>query len=922
MPRRRSRSPAPARQSLAAGGAAAAVSPASGVANDAQAETPQAAVAASETRRSGDDHQSVDALYEKYGFPLTIMVSCLVLTAAMTGAHLYSSSSQHLLHSWSLVAAVVTVAIWDVALSHAIYKHSRGPGGSPTRTRRVASASNASADLPSVEPVDADLACPICFEVFYQPVSLECQHNVCKTCLVAWLRAQAQNREQTRCPVARCAISPFVPHDFNRALQAQCESRCPAAFASRKQEASSDTGHAAIRRRAIEDVAALRRAMPRFAFAGLLSGGALHPALDAFLVLLLYFVAPISLLSWSWRRYGMAAELLTSYGTPALSAQIVAVVCLFGAHIALVLGCCGRVKDSKQKKAAFEFAYYLPMFFVAALALTWTRPLSATLLDGAWCAGSYCLLFLWHGGHGLQTEYELASRPAPDQPFAARPHELLRPLATDWEPIFSQRHGVFFYRHRALNAPQHGAPPLGLHQTLSRQRAEVPGGRNSHWPAGVAASACAACLRLFFHFGGRLSVLGRAALHSPLSVVAVLAAAAFPRAIRGRTTDVVAVTALLYALASACLSLNDVLLPPSRLSPGGGFGGDGVGGGGFGGGGFGGGADGGAGGDMPGGSVVDPSPTVAARGLAFVRGAAASSSKGLVAAAAATAAEGGAGGFVHRLLLDEDGTVRATPLGLAVGCSLFLLPKSLRSGDGSDASRSETFVACMLACAVLQHLQARGGGWLIVRLHLCALPLADAIFQSCEVARSRSVLQTASLLGCVPCLLLIFARTLLAAPSTSWLAAVYTAPFLLFGLCFELFKGNDASWRPEWLVWSTDRPRRYLLLGALLLPLFGDLILTCCPDAQLLAEFVVTCTILCFLLFWRGLKPSAQPLAASLLVFTAAVPAFNLVGSNLALTAASTFPTLLSSGERLMRHGFGAVDSLQDWPWLVPVGRI
>ena len=94
------------------------------------------------------------------------------------------------------------------------------------------------------------------------------------------------------------------------------------------------------------------------------------------------------------------------------------------------------------------------------------------------------------------------------------------------------------------------------------------------------------------------------------------------------------------------------------------------------------------------------------------------------------------------------------------------------------------------------------------------------------------------------------------------------------------------------------------------------------PDAQLLAELIVTCTILCFLLFWRGLKPSAQPLAASLLVFTAAVPAFNLVGSNLALTAASTFPALLSSGEQLMRHGFGAVDSLQDWPWLVPVGRI
>lgn len=234
-------------------------------------------------------------------------------------------------------------------------------------------------------------------------------------------------------------------------------------------------------------------------------------------------------------------------------------------------------------------------------------------------------------------------------------------------------------------------------------------------------------------------------------------------------------------------------------------------------------------------------------------------------------------GYVHRLLLDpEEGTVRTSPLGLAVGCAIFFVPKNIKSGEGSDAARSECFAACMLACALFQHTMRLSGGWLLVRVHLVVLPLADTIFESCDAMRGRPVVQASCLAGTVPCLLFLVANTLRSAPSTSWLAAAYTAPFLLLGLCTELCKGNDAAWRHDWLQWSQP-PRRHLLLGALLLPLLHDVFLSWAgPEAYLLAELVVLCNVLCAILFWFGLKPNAQPAAASLLVLTASLPAWNL----------------------------------------------
>lgn len=380
---------------------------------------------------------------------------------------------------------------------------------------------------------------------------------------------------------------------------------------------------------------------------------------------------------------------------------------------------------------------------------------------------------------------------APSPDFPERPRFRQPALATDWEPLFSQRHRLFYYRQRS-----HLPGQLSASQTLDRRRAEIAGGLNPVWPAGIAALACLVSTRLFFYVGGQWATLGRSALHSPLPLASVLCAC-FPQRVCGRTADLFAVASFLYAIATVSLAL----------------------------------------------------------GVEYSAGS-------------------GAGGYVHNLLLDAEGTVRTTPLGLAIGCALFFVPKNLKSGEGSDAARSECFAACTLACALLQHTMRFSGGWLLVRTHVIALPLADAIFESCDAMRGRPVVQASCLAGTIPCLLFLFANTLRPSPSTSWLAAVYTAPLLLLGLCAEIFKGHDAAWRYDWLQWSQP-PRRHILLSMLLLPLMHDLFLSWHAEATLLSELVVLCNVLCALLFGLGLKPSAQPAAASLLVLSASLPAWN-----------------------------------------------
>ncbi|CAI5670153.1 unnamed protein product [Oreochromis niloticus] len=64
---------------------------------------------------------------------------------------------------------------------------------------------------------EEDLCCPVCQEVFRDPVILSCSHSFCKDCLKTWWR----ERPTHECPVCK-EISVYDP-PLNRALKNLCE---------------------------------------------------------------------------------------------------------------------------------------------------------------------------------------------------------------------------------------------------------------------------------------------------------------------------------------------------------------------------------------------------------------------------------------------------------------------------------------------------------------------------------------------------------------------------------------------------------------------------------------------------------------------------------------------------------------------------
>ncbi|KAG9330830.1 hypothetical protein JZ751_021934, partial [Albula glossodonta] len=66
---------------------------------------------------------------------------------------------------------------------------------------------------------EEDLTCPVCFDIFKDPVVLKCSHSFCKTCLQKyWEQTGSQE-----CPVCRRKSSEESP-PCNRALKNLCES--------------------------------------------------------------------------------------------------------------------------------------------------------------------------------------------------------------------------------------------------------------------------------------------------------------------------------------------------------------------------------------------------------------------------------------------------------------------------------------------------------------------------------------------------------------------------------------------------------------------------------------------------------------------------------------------------------------------------
>ncbi|XP_023194049.1 nuclear factor 7, ovary-like [Xiphophorus maculatus] len=79
---------------------------------------------------------------------------------------------------------------------------------------------------------DDDLCCPVCLEIFKDPVLLSCSHSFCKECLQKYWR-EKPGRE---CPVCKRRSSKDIPPLLNLALKNLCESF----LQQREQRASED----------------------------------------------------------------------------------------------------------------------------------------------------------------------------------------------------------------------------------------------------------------------------------------------------------------------------------------------------------------------------------------------------------------------------------------------------------------------------------------------------------------------------------------------------------------------------------------------------------------------------------------------------------------------------------------------------------
>ncbi|XP_074535685.1 zinc-binding protein A33-like [Halichoeres trimaculatus] len=67
--------------------------------------------------------------------------------------------------------------------------------------------------------LEEDLSCPVCHEVYKDPVLLSCCHSFCKDCLQSWWR----EKEHRECPVCKRRSSKEMP-PLNFALRNLCES--------------------------------------------------------------------------------------------------------------------------------------------------------------------------------------------------------------------------------------------------------------------------------------------------------------------------------------------------------------------------------------------------------------------------------------------------------------------------------------------------------------------------------------------------------------------------------------------------------------------------------------------------------------------------------------------------------------------------
>ncbi|XP_023271139.1 E3 ubiquitin-protein ligase TRIM39-like [Seriola lalandi dorsalis] len=78
---------------------------------------------------------------------------------------------------------------------------------------------------------EEDLCCPVCHDVFRDPVLLSCSHSFCKDCLKSWWR----EKQTQECPVCKRRASKFEP-PCNLALKNLCE-----AFLQERDQKASES---------------------------------------------------------------------------------------------------------------------------------------------------------------------------------------------------------------------------------------------------------------------------------------------------------------------------------------------------------------------------------------------------------------------------------------------------------------------------------------------------------------------------------------------------------------------------------------------------------------------------------------------------------------------------------------------------------
>ncbi|XP_024865764.2 nuclear factor 7, ovary [Kryptolebias marmoratus] len=66
--------------------------------------------------------------------------------------------------------------------------------------------------------MDRDLCCPICYDVFQDPVQLSCSHSYCRSCLKNWWNG----KRLLQCPICK-NVSPTRDPPANKVLRNQCE---------------------------------------------------------------------------------------------------------------------------------------------------------------------------------------------------------------------------------------------------------------------------------------------------------------------------------------------------------------------------------------------------------------------------------------------------------------------------------------------------------------------------------------------------------------------------------------------------------------------------------------------------------------------------------------------------------------------------